>query len=148
MDCFCRDYCAHGWCPPTLAAFKFAGFEFFFSLLLLWILIQGLVWLAERYSNVISGVQWWRSAILGLIATIVMVLTWGIPKQIMGGEGHNLVHAMTSGMVFGGIASWFLCGRLYRFDSVHRIVIAIGVPILVVCALAFGQIWLWKLTGR
>lgn len=124
-----------------LAEFKFVGFSFYLSLLLLWLFLQGLVWLAERYSSLVSGLQWWRSGLVGVICTMVMVLAWSIPRFIFGGETDNVIHAMTSGLIFGSVTAWFLCGWLYYFDVVNRIIVAIGVPILVLCSIALGQIW-------
>lgn len=124
-----------------LAEFKFVGFPFYLSLLLLWLFLQGLVWLAERYSSMVSGIQWWRSGLVGVICTMVMVLAWSIPRFVFGGETDNVIHAMTSGLIFGSVAAWFLCGQLYHFDVVNRIIVAIGVPILVLCSIALGQVW-------
>ena len=120
-------------------AARFAGFSFVYSLFILWVLLQGLVWLAERYSDLVSGVQWWRSAVLSLASMLVMVLAWDLPTGFRSDAPENLIFSMTSSIALGGLVAWFLCGQLYQFDIVHRIIVAVGVPLFVFCSLALGQ---------
>ncbi len=123
----------------TVAAAKFVGFSFFLSLFLLWGLIQGLVFLAERYSDLVSGVQLWRSMVLSFVALFVMTLAWSLPSGFRPDVPDNLLLAMTSSILFGGVTAWLLTGRLYQFDAVHRAIVAVGVPLFVFCAIALAE---------
>jgi hypothetical protein len=128
-------------------AVKFVGIGFYLSLILLWVFVQALVWLAERYSRQISGTQWWRSGILAAIGMIVGIMSWQIPGLFSSEETVDVISAMTSSLMLGFLVAWMLLGRLYFFEFFHRAIVAVGVPILVFCALALGKILEWKMAG-
>lgn len=128
---------------PILAEFKFVGFDFFLSLLFLWILAQGLVWLSTHYSRLISKTYWWKSAMMTFCATFLMVIGWSIPGRITGSE--NLIYSMTSAIILGAIATWIISGYLYNLEIIHRMIVAVGVPLLFFCASAMGLVVFSKL---
>ena len=128
-----------------LGEIRFAGIGFFLSLILLWIFIQILVFLAERYSRMISSTEWWKSGILALTGMLVYFYSWQIP-EMMGGEG-KVTTAMTSSLICGSLVAWIISGRLYDLEFLHRLVVAVGVPVFVYCAIALGKVLEWKMTG-
>ena len=136
------------WLPfPVVSEIRFVGVGFYISLLVLWFLLQCLVWLAVRYSRLISDVDWWRSAALAFIATMVMIMAWSFPSLLGDIRQDDLIASMTSAMIAGIVAAWFLCGRLYRFELIHRAIVSVGVAILVLLSLEVGRIVQWKFFG-
>ncbi len=124
--------------PIYLGRFGFVGLPYIFSILMLWLLTQGLVWLAERYSRMLSSTAWWRSGLMALLVTFSMVLAWSLPAKMMGLEIDNLVYGLTATIIVGGMMTWFLTGSLYSLEFTHRAVLTIGVPIMAIMALAVG----------
>lgn len=131
----------------VISAIKFVGLGFYISLLVLWTLLQGLVWLAARYSRLISRVHWWRSGVLAFFCTMTMIVAWSFPFVFAEAEEDDVILAMTSSMVCGAIVAWFLCGRLYRFEFIHRVIVSVGVAIFVLFAMEIGRIIQWKFLG-
>lgn len=122
----------------TLATAEFVGLPFYLSLFFLWLMIQAFIWLAERYSRLSSETNWWRAGIIAFLSTILIVVGWGVPTLITKSE--HMMHSMTVAMIFGAVGTWFLCGYLYNFEFVHRIIVSIGVPLLAFFAIAMGLV--------
>jgi len=129
-------------------AMKFVGMGFFLSIIFLWLFLQGLVFLAERYSRLISNTEWWRSGIMAGVATMVHILAWQIPGFFSQQVTVDVIAAMTSSLICGTLVAWILIGKLYHFEFLHRLVVAIGVPVFVLCASALGLMLQWKLKGH
>ena len=132
--------------PCYLAAFKFVGIGFFISLLLLWGFLQGLIFLAERYSNMISRIDWWKSGMIALTGMIVFYFSWQLPGMI-GGES-TVTTSMTSSLICGTFVAWIMCGRLYSFEFLHRLIVSVGVPVFIYCSVALGKVMAWKMGGN
>ena len=123
---------------PILAEVKFVGLAFYLSLFFLWILVQGFVWLSVRYSRLISTTKWWKSAMVAFLTTLLMVVGWNLPQMIV--DSDYLMYSMTSAIACGTIATWILCGYLYNLEIMHRMIVAIGVPLLTFCATALSLV--------
>lgn len=134
--------------PVILGGFKFVGVGLYLSAVLLWLFLQGLAFLAERYSRMISPLDWWRSAAMAVMGMMVGLIAWQIPGMFSKEEATNVVAAMTSTLICGFIAAWILIGRLYTFEFLHKIVVSLGVPIFYFCAIALGKVLEFKMTGH
>ena len=130
-----------------LAEVRFAGAGFLLSLAMLWALSQGIVQLAVRFSRHISKPQPWRSGILALLITVVMILSWPAPAFFSRGGEDDLIWPMSSAIIFGAAAGWFLCGRLYRLEFMHRFIVSVAIPVAGLCTLALGRFIQWKWLG-
>lgn len=128
---------------PIFAEVRFVGLAFYLSLLFLWVLVQGFIWLSVRYSRLISTAKWWKSAMVAFATTVLMVFGWDLPRMISGTE--SLMVSMSSAIGCGAIATWILSGYLYNFEFMHRTIVAIGVPLLYFCASATGLVLYSKL---
>ncbi|MDF1755103.1 MAG: hypothetical protein P1U89_20105 [Verrucomicrobiales bacterium] len=133
--------------PVFLGAFKFVGIGFYLSFVILWLFLQGLVFLAERYSRLISGIQWWRSGLIAIAGILVLVFAWPFPALFSEEETVNVISAMTSVLILGTVVAWIMCGKLYQFEFLHRVIVAVGVPIFSFCAFALGKVIEWKMKG-
>ncbi|MDF1812925.1 MAG: hypothetical protein P1V20_11945 [Verrucomicrobiales bacterium] len=132
--------------PVIFGAFKFVGIGFYLSLIILWVLLQGLIFLAERYSDLVSQTEWWRSGIVAATGMLVYFFSWQLPGAL-GKEG-TITASMTSSLICGAFVGWILCGRLYRFELLHRLIVAVGVPVFVYCSIALGKVLEWKWSGH
>jgi hypothetical protein len=134
--------------PPSLlwlGAVKFVEIGFYLSIILLWLFLQGLIFLAERYSRLMSNTEWWRSGVIAGVAIMVHFVAWQIPGMFSEQVTVDRLAAMTSALIGGTVVAWILIGKLYQFEFLHRLVVAIGVPVFVICALALGMVLQMKL---
>ncbi len=131
-----------------LGVMKFVGMGFYLSIILLWFFLQGLVFLAERYSRLISNTDWWRSGIIAGVATMVHFAAWQIPGLFSEQVTVDVIPAMTSSLICVTVVAWIMIGRLYNFEFPYRLVVAIGVPVFVFSASALGLVLQWKLKGQ
>ena len=78
---------------------------------------------------------------------MVVIIAWSFPSLFGDAEEDDIVVAMTSAMICGALTAWFLCGHLYRFEFIHRVIVSVGVAIFVLLSMEVGRIIQWKFLG-
>ena len=105
-----------------------------FYFVLLWLGCQLIIWLVGRDS---LDNEWWRSAALALLATVVPTVTYILAVN----EGAG---GLVAAAVLLCLLTWIVSGMLYEPELRQRILIAVLVPAVAVGALPIA-VWLRNL---